>query len=446
MATDVIMPALGVAQESGKVIRWYKTQGQSVEKGELLLAIETDKTTVDIETPATGKLGRLQAPDGSVVPVGQVIAVILAPDETETPPPYPVPDLEDRIVPHTLESVPTALPSPEVSSAPLPVSPIAARIAADNQIDLGRIHPRGARIEKADVLAYLESRRSETSAVSAGRVRASPKARRLAFEHGIELTGVSGSGPAGAVLASDIPLSRPAAAPLPSASFGLEAVAERAVSNVWHIMAERTTQSWTGVPHFYLVRHVVATRLISWRAHLKAATEGITYTDLLVRLVSAALQRNRAVNAMWQDEKVIQFRSINIGLAVALEDGLVVPVIHDADRLSVAEIAAARRDLVERARSNRLKPQDIADGTMTISNMGMYGVDYFHAILNPPQATILAVGRIADGVLAENGLPVVRPMMTLSLSCDHRVVDGARGARFLETIADLIEEPAGLIE
>ena len=176
------------------------------------------------------------------------------------------------------------------------------------------------------------------------------------------------------------------------------------------------------------------------------STEKITYTDLLVRVVAAALRRNPAVNATWQNGTVVRKNAIHIGLAAALEEGLVVPVIHNADQLSLEQIARARVDLVQRAHSGKLRPQDIEDGTFTISNLGMYGVDAFSAIINAPQAAILAVGRILERVVPVKGQPSVQPMMTLSLSCDHRVLDGARGAKFLETIADLIEEPAGLIQ
>jgi pyruvate dehydrogenase E2 component (dihydrolipoamide acetyltransferase) len=186
---------------------------------------------------------------------------------------------------------------------------------------------------------------------------------------------------------------------------------------------------------------------MSWREKLlKHSTEKITYTDLLIKVVAAAIRRNPAVNASWQNETIIRKNAIHIGLAAALEDGLVVPVIHNADLLSVEQIAKARIDLVQRAHAGKLRPQDIENGTFTISNLGMYGVDAFSAIINSPQAGILAVGRISERVVPVKGQPSVQPMMTLSLSCDHRVLDGAHGAQFLETIADLIEEPAGLIQ
>jgi pyruvate dehydrogenase E2 component (dihydrolipoamide acetyltransferase) len=212
-------------------------------------------------------------------------------------------------------------------------------------------------------------------------------------------------------------------------------------------MAERTTQSWQGVPHFFLHRQVDAGRLLSWRRAVTArpGCERTSVTDLLVRIAAEALGRHPRVNATWREGVVDLEASVGVGIAVATEDGLVVPVVRDAGSLDLAGITARRLELVERARSGRLTPDDLSGGTFTISNLGMYGVDSFNAILNAPQAAILAVGRIADRVVAVDGAAVVRPVMELSLSCDHRVIDGARGAEFLGTLAELIEEPAGLV-
>jgi pyruvate dehydrogenase E2 component (dihydrolipoamide acetyltransferase) len=211
-------------------------------------------------------------------------------------------------------------------------------------------------------------------------------------------------------------------------------------------MAERMTASWTSAPHFYLFREVNVGRLISWREQASKQTGArITYTDLLVKLVAAALSRHPGVNASWKDGAIVQNAQINIGLAVAIEDGLVVPVIHRAETLSLAEIAARREDVVSRGQARKLRPADIQGGGFTISNLGMYGVDAFSAIVNPPQVAILAVGRITDRVIAVNGQPAVQPTMMLTLSCDHRALDGARGAQFLGALADLLEEPLALL-
>jgi pyruvate dehydrogenase E2 component (dihydrolipoamide acetyltransferase) len=218
------------------------------------------------------------------------------------------------------------------------------------------------------------------------------------------------------------------------------------VGTVWRIMAERMTASWTTAPHFYLVREVNVSRLVSWLDRARKQTGArVTYTDLLVKLVAAALSRHPRANASWKDGGIVQNAEINIGLAVAIDDGLVVPVLHRADTLGLAELATRREDLVARAQAGKLRPPDIQGGGFTISNLGMFGVDAFSAIVNPPQAAILAVGRIADRVVALNGQAAVQPTMVLTLSCDHRALDGARGAQFLGTLADLIEEPLALL-
>jgi pyruvate dehydrogenase E2 component (dihydrolipoamide acetyltransferase) len=218
------------------------------------------------------------------------------------------------------------------------------------------------------------------------------------------------------------------------------------VGTVWRVMAERMTQSWTTAPHFYLVREVNVSRLVSWLDRARKQTGAhVTYTDLLVKLVAAALKQHPAAMGSWKDGTIVRNAEINIGLAVAIDAGLVVPVIHRADALSLADLAARREDVVSRAQAGKLRPADIQGGVFTISNLGMYGVDAFNAIVNPPQAAILAVGRIADRVVALNGQPSVQPTMVLTLSCDHRAIDGARGAQFLGALADLIEEPLALL-
>ena len=437
MSTTVIMPALELAQETGKVIRWLKAPGDAVTKGEPIVEIETDKVTTEIEAAASGILRDVTAREGDVVPVGQTIALIVAPGEAGAAAPGPGA---------------VAVPSP---AALAKASPLARKIAEQHGVDLARVKAAGGTIQKADVLAYVESRKTP-SAVAAAAARltaASPKARRLAAERGVDILALRGSGPAGAVLAADVP-SAPSARlteRVPSPPEGERArvrgtADDLGVGTVWRIMAERMTASWTTAPHFYLVREVNVNRLISWREQANKQTGArITYTDLLVKLVAAALSRHPGVNASWKDGAIARSAEINIGLAVAIEAGLVVPVIHRADTLTLTEIAARREDVVSRGQAGKLRPADIQGGGFTISNLGMYGVDAFSAIVNPPQAAILAVGRIADRVVAVNGQPAVRPTMVLTLSCDHRALDGARGAQFLGALAELIEEPLALL-
>ena len=428
MAKDVIMPALGMAQETGTLIQWLKSAGDSVTKGEPLMEIETDKATVEIEAPATGTLSNITAQAGDVIPVGQRIALILAPGESESSAP-----------PQT-QSMPASPASPQPTIAtlkPISATPVAVRLAAEHNLDITKIKPNGGQIRKEDVLAYLDAQNKPAKSL---RVLASPKAKRIASEEGINLSAITGTGPDGAVLANDVltfqvaqPMTQPASESL-------------TVSRMWHVMADRLTQAWTSIPHFYLLREVNASRLIAWREKAqKNSTEKITYTDLLVKLTAAALKQYPRLNASWLNNTIVHNFEINIGLAVAVDDGLLVPVIHHADALNLSELASRRSGIVSRAKAGKLSLDELSGGTFTISNLGMYGVDAFNAIVNPPQAAILAVSRIADRVVPINGQPAVQPMMTLSLSCDHRVVDGARGAEFLQALADLVEEPLQLL-
>ncbi len=471
MATDVILPALGMSQDTGKIIQWLKTEGDQVAKGEPLVEIETDKATVEIEAPAGGILARISAAAGEDIPVGQVIAAILAPEEIQASGRQT--GVKADAGKHTVGA----------NGERAAVSPLAARIAVEHNVDLSQVKSSGRRIQQADVLSHIHNRENaavgtrliasvpppsassqstapataSTPSVAARLTMASPKARRLASERGIDITTVKGNGPQGAVLAADVltVAAQGAQAPAQYASTGTEQVGivsngavdhNMNVSTIWRIMAERTTQGWTSVPHFYLVREVNASRLISWREQVvKRSAEKVTYTDLLVKIVAAALRLHPRVNASWHEGKITLKQAVNVGLAVAVEEGLVVPVILQADTLGLSDIARRRAELVAKAQAGKLRPQDISDATFTISNLGMYNVDAFNAIINAPQAAILAVGRIAERVVPVNGQPAVQPMMVLTLSCDHRVVDGARGAEFLDTIAALVEEPLGLL-
>lgn len=413
MATNVILPALGMAQDTGKIVEWLKAEGQHVTAGEPLVVIETDKAAVDLEAPATGILAQVSAKAGDEVPVAQVIAVILSADEAEAG-----------------VSQPDRAPAPAVSAVGASASGPSARPVAAPAVPS---QPQGANVRRL----------------------ASPKARRIAAERGVDLATLHGTGPGGVVLAADVPAAvhrAPAAAMTPPMAYLPPAASPSTVidsgsevSTIWRLMAERTTQSWTTIPHFFLMREVAAGALVAWRERIaQRASERVTYTDLLIRIVGEALRRHPRLNASWQDGAIVHHDEINIGLAVAVEDGLVVPVIHQAGDLTPGGIARRRAELVGRAQAGKLRPPDLQGGTFTISNLGMYGIDAFNAIINAPQAAILAIGRMVDRVVPVNGQPAVRPMLTLSLSCDHRVVDGARGAEFLATVAALIEEPLAL--
>ena len=400
MPAEVIMPMLGLAQETGKVVRWLHAEGDTVAKGQPLLEVETDKVTVDVESPADGTLTAIGAVEGDEVAVGTAIAYVVAPGESAA----------------------------VLSPAATPTT--ATGVAAGN----------GARTAPA-------ANGTEQEPTPARRVLASPKARRLADHHGLRIEEVAGSGPRGAVIAADVVAAQVSGGTPPDLA-SVDTPVSFDVSSTWRTMAHRTQASWQDVPHFYLWREIDASRLVAWRESVRRRPgyEHVTHTDLLVRIAAAALQREPRANATWVDGAVTGSAAVNVGLAVATDEGLVVPVIHDVPSSTLRAIADRRTDLVARARARTLRAADVTGGTFTISNLGMFGVDGFAAIVNAPQAAIVAVGRIADRVVVVDGAPLVRPTCVLTFSFDHRVVDGAAGARFLEAFVSLAEEPAGLVD
>jgi pyruvate dehydrogenase E2 component (dihydrolipoamide acetyltransferase) len=407
MAVSVVMPALEMAQETGKLVSWRKKEGEQVKKGEMLLEVETDKAVVEVEALADGILAGVTAQSGDVVPVGQTIAWLLKPGET----------------PPTASRAESAQTGRRMESGAAQSAPSAPTVAAASA-------PAGIRI--------------------------SPKARRLAREHGVDVGHVRGSGANGEILANDV-LAAAQSSPRPVRDVATTGRAgapgadiPSTLSAIGRLMAERTAQSWTTVPHFFVTRDVDARALVAARERFVAAIErsrGVkpTHTDLLVALVARALRQHPRMNASWTGDSIRSNSDINIGIAMAVSDGVVAAVVPNADGATIADIAVRRRDLTERARTNRLQPADITGATFTISNLGMYEVDAFTAIIVPPQAGILAVGAITNRVVpidGEAGLSIgVRPMLSITLSCDHRVVDGARGAAFLNDVVKAIREP-----
>jgi len=399
------MPALEMAQETGKIVSWLKKEGDAIRKGELLLEVETDKAVVEVEATADGVLAGVKSHEGDVVPVGQTIAWIVAPGE-----------------------------KPPAESAP-------AAPSARKTTETASVQEKRAVIDRAS-----------SSSPREGGPQISPKARRLAKERGVDINTIQGTGPDGTITSEDVLKAAEAPAPsatpartgapgAPAASAGMSAIAR--------LMAERTTQSWTQTPHFFLTREINAAALQKAREQRGPAIEKdrgvkVTITDLLVALTARVLKKHPKMNASWNG--AVQLNpNVNVSVAMAVTDGVVGAVIPNADSAALADIAIQRRDLTERARGGKLKPTDVAGGTFSITNLGMYNIDAFNAIIAPPQAAILAVGRIADRVVAENGQPVVRPMMTLTLSSDHRVVDGAQAAVFLNDLAEAIMKPDGVL-
>ena len=444
MAKDVIMPVLGMNQETGTLVEWFVAEGDEVTKGAPLMLVATDKTEVEIEAMGSGVLANVSAQPGDEVPVGSAIAIILSPGETA---PQTVSMAQAKEPERAQDPAASPASAPVTVASRLPVSPVAARIAAEHNIDLANVQARGDRIQKEDVLAYI-SAQPQATAHQNGRILASPKARRMAREEGLDLGVMTGSGPDGAVLTADVLTfaasqitQEPSNAVVPSTP------TIHPMSRAWKVMAQRLQESWQTVPHFYLERDIDASALIAWRKRVQQRTEQkITITDLLTKVVATALREHPRVNASWIDEQIVLNEQINVGLAVAVEEGLLVPVVHGADQLGLGAIAARRTDVVAKALDGNLPLVDMQDGTFTISNLGMFGITKFNAIVNPPQAAILAVGGIEERIVPIKGKPKVRPMMSLTLSCDHRVVDGARGAKFMQTLAGYLGDPLSLLD
>ena len=435
MPHEVIMPVLGMNQDTGTLLRWLRREGDAVAVGDPVMEIATDKITVEIESPADGILAGLSAAEGEEVPVGRAVAWVLGPGES---------------LPGDTPVVPVAASEPApVGEAGLPgtparipaASPVARRLAAELGIDLTEVEGSGGRITKADV----ERHHAAAQAQVEGPVLASPKARRLARERGLDLAAISGSGPDGAVLTADVEafdsVVRDVPGPLPADAVELEP------SRMWQVMASRLTESWQTVPHFYLSQTVDASQLLAWRDALRRqGREDITISDLLLRITAVSLRDHPRLNASWRDGRIHQHPQVNIGMAVAVEDGLLVPVFHAADTLSLSELADRRRHLVQAARSGSLTLPEMTGGTFSITNLGMFGVEEFKAIVNPPEAAILAIGAIRDAVVAVQGEPAVRPVFNVTLSCDHRAVDGALAARCLATLHERMETPMLLLD
>ena len=410
------MPALEMAQETGKLVSWKKKEGEQVKKGEILLEVETDKAVVEIEAGGDGILSAVTAKQDDVVPVGQVIAWLLKPGE----------------------AVPASAGGQQMTGRKMDSAPAAAAAAVVAEPAAAPVSVAGAKI--------------------------SPKARRLAREHGVDISRVKGSGSGGEILADDIlkaakapsayaapaaPVTsaRPASPPpaAPPASFPASSDMG-AVSSIGKIMAERTTQSWQQVPQFYVTRAVDATNLNASRTRRVPEIERshgvkVTHTDIMVAAVARSLRHFPRMNGSWNNGSVAMHAEVNVALAMAVENAVVTAVIKNADKLSLGDIAKERKGLTERARANRLTPADIQGATFTISNLGMMDVDAFTAIIVPPQAGILAVGAIKDQVVASGGFIGIKPMVNLTLTSDHRVIDGARAAEFLNDVVGGLADP-----
>ena len=392
MANEVKLPRLGQGMEAGTVNKWLKSEGETVEKGEPLFEVDTDKVTQEVESDFAGVLLKIVLPSGEA-PVGQTIAYIgEAGEEVKA---EPAPKAE----------------TPEPGS------------------------------EKPNQVREVPSEPPATPSGN-GRIKASPLARRIARERGIDLRTLQGTGPEGRIIAEDVERGQ-LAVPTPAAAVPTGEVESVPLTNIRKTIARRLTAAWQA-PVFQLTVSADMTRaneLVSAARELNPDVR-VTVTDLLTKVCAHALMRHRDVNVQYTEEALLKFPTANIGIAVAAPQGLVVPVVRSAERLTLAELAVARGDIVSRARESKLTAQDLEDGTFTISNLGMFGIEQFVAVLNPPQAAILAVGATLDTPVAREGEVTVRPIMSMTLTVDHRAVDGAEGADFLRTVKQFVEEPA----
>lgn len=447
MAKPIIMPKFGFTQEESTIVQWLKKEGDRVEKGDPIVEVTTDKINMEVEAPADGILGGIRYQEGETVPVTEVIAYILAEGEE-------APEPEEKVAA-------AAPPAPAAKEAPpvaerraVSATPVAQRIAEAKGVDLSAVPGSGpgGKITREDVERYLAERGAPPED---GKRRATPAARRVAREHGIDLSTVPGSGPRGRVQEADVlaaverlAVEAPAPPPAPAGISAGPVVIP--LEGMRKTIAERMQTSAQQAPHIMFTLDVDMSEAIAFREYAnQRIAEGqprISMTAVLVKACAWALRQHPMVNSHFDGERILVQNEVNIGVAVALEEGLIVPVVHQADQKGLMQIGAEVADLARRAREGRLRPDDLTGGTFTISNLGMFGVDHFTAIINPPEVAILAVGRIAKRFVPdENDQPVARPMMTITLSADHRVLDGAMAAGFLATLRQALEMPSTIL-
>ena len=416
MATEIVMPKLGLTMESGAISAWLVEEGQEVQKGQALLEIATDKVTMEVEAQADGILRKILVPVGQEVPVSTTIGVIAAADE----------DIDSYVAAAPSDSTPTAAPSdptPPATPAPVAAPPPTSAPAASTPVS-----PAPAPSADSD------GRRPH---------KTSPKARKIAAEHGLDLSGVNGSGPGGRIVSVDVlalvEQARLAPAPTPAAPVA-EGLIE--LSRAEQVAAERLTASYQQIPHIHISMDVSAVWLQQFRTGYQLEGKKISFNDLIVKATARTLSEFPRVNSLAEGGHFRYASQINVGVAVAAEQGLVVPVIRDAAEKTIEEIALEGTRLIDAARRGELAPDDMLGGTFTISNLGMFGVSRFTAIINPPQVAILAVGAIENRVVTSGADAfAVRPQLTLTLAADHRVVDGALAARFLARLKEVLETP-----
>ncbi len=424
MATKVHMEALSPTMEEGQIVRWLKAEGADVANGEVIAEVETDKATMELVARADGQLRKILFQEGAVAPVGTVIAVIAAAGE----------DI-GALIPAGQSSDGAAARSPAPAAAP----------AAKAQKEAGGV----TTLEAPPAEAPPEERAASGSAPDdGGRVKASPLARRLAADGGVALSSIQGSGPGGRIVKKDV--EQAVRAPAPSAGAALAPASEADYQDVpltqmRKTIARRLVESIGPVPHFFLTMDVDMSRVVEARKRVNELLDArgikISFNDIVLKATAMALKQHPNCNAHWGGDRVRQFNRVHLGVAVAVEDGLITPVIRDAHLKGMAQIAQEVRELAGRAREKKLRPEEYTGATFSVSNLGMFGIEAFTGVINPPEAGILAVGALEERPVVHEGQIVARPRMKMTMSCDHRVVDGAQGARFLETLTGILEEP-----
>jgi pyruvate dehydrogenase E2 component (dihydrolipoamide acetyltransferase) len=446
LAKEVIMPKFGFTQEESEILEWLVNEGEKVEKGDPIAVVTTDKISMEVEAPESGILGGIKYPVGSIVPVTKIIAYILEPGEK-------VPEI-DELAPApimTEKSERAEKPAEKPSTAKsVKISPVAARIIEEKGIDAAAIQGSGpgGQITREDVEDHIK-----TSLTVTGKINATPAARRVAGEKDLDLHKVKGSGPAGRIQEMDVRSFAPVKeSGMPIAPAGA-IHKEIPLIGMRRTIAENMQRSMQEAPHMTLQVDVSMDAAEALRndanSRISDKSKKISATAVIVKASGLAIRKNMIINSQYTPEKILVNENINVGVAVAIEDGLIVPVVANADTKPIENISTEVNDMAMRARFGRLKPQDLMDGTFTISNLGMLGIDRFTAIINPPQSAILAVGAIRRQVVPDDAdVPVIRiaKMMNLTLSADHRVMDGAQAAYFLADLKNLLENPGELFK
>ena len=438
MATAVLLPALSPTMKEGKITRWLKKEGDKVSSGTAIAECETDKSNLEIEAYEDGVLVKILVKEGELAPVGGPIAFIGAPGEQ-------IDEAQIKAATPVAEAAPAAVPGPK------PVAPPPVKAAP----------PPPPAAAKPEPPASPTVKTPDATSATGVRLRASPLAKRMASDAGVDLKRITGSGPQGRIVKRDVEEAMAQPQPAAEATAAQTGAPGRAAASVYaspgappqalpitqmrKVIAQRLTEVKPGVPHFYLNINIEMDEALKLREQAKNMGLKVSVNDIVVKATAAAVRRFPRINQVWDGDKILQLNTVDVGVAVAIEDGLITPVVRDADRKGISEISSEVRDMAERAKKKALKPDEYTGGSITVSNLGMFGIDSFIAIINPPQSAILAVGVVTPTPVVRDGQVVVRQMMTVTLSGDHRVIDGAVGAQYLKVLKDMLEVPLRLI-